>query len=296
VTDYQRAQICRDRDNLYPISALGRDFTGCKGLTDIAVNDPDLVHINFVAPNSKSIARLLPQMAWYVYFAAHVAENTDFKKIEFFTPSGNYGNSTAGVMALNAIRTGAELSGESVPEIKINIASNDNNVVPAFYNTGKYVPEIKAIPTHSNAMDVADPSNFKRILAMYGLVLDSDGCVEMDSEGWKKLNEDTTAQSVSQKETEETLRKYYVRGIQICPHGAVGLTAMGRKVDEGLNPNTAYISILTADPSKFSNEINTILGQKIISEPIIDWKYDENPRTVANYTDLKEIILKITNN
>ena len=300
VSNYQRPQICRLGDNLYPLCALGMDFGGCKELTDQAVIDPELSHINFVAPNSKSIARLLPQMAWYVYFCAHIAEKTDLKNIETITPSGNLGNSTAGHMAANAIRTGAELSGKSVPKIRINMAFNDNDVVPVFYDTGIWAPRKKSVRTHSNAMDVGNP-NIRRLFALAGLVLDDNGCVDRTSMAWKKLNNYTTAQSVSQEGTEDTLKKYYEKGIQICPHGAVGLNVMDQIVENQMvggevDTDTAYASILTANPLKFSDEINGILGQNVIPEPIIDWDYDMNPRTVATYADLKNAILDITNN
>jgi len=46
-------------------------------------------------------------------------------------------------------------------------ATNVNNVVPDFLNGAKF-EAISSVATISNSMDVGNPSNFPRLLALYG--------------------------------------------------------------------------------------------------------------------------------
>jgi threonine synthase len=71
-------------------------------------------------------------------------------------PSGNFGNICAGLLA--------HFRGLPVDHF---IACNDNHVVPEYLKTQNFQPQ-KAVPTLSNAMDVGNPSNFVRILELFG--------------------------------------------------------------------------------------------------------------------------------
>ena len=75
----------------------------------------------------------------------------------FSVPSGNLGNLTAGVIAQRM----------GLPVCRFVAACNVNDVLPEFLSTGQYRSRT-SVPTLSNAMDVGDPSNFPRLLALHG--------------------------------------------------------------------------------------------------------------------------------
>ena len=71
-------------------------------------------------------------------------------------PSGNLGNLTAGLMAMQM----------GLPVSKFISATNLNSVFTEFLSTGKFTPR-KSVPTLSNAMDVGNPNNFYRIVDLF---------------------------------------------------------------------------------------------------------------------------------
>ena len=81
--------------------------------------------------------------------------NTD-KKIAVSVPSGNFGNITAGILAKHM----------GLPITHFIASTNANKTVPEFLSNNNYVSS-KSIETISNAMDVGDPSNMKRIMDIY---------------------------------------------------------------------------------------------------------------------------------
>jgi threonine synthase len=80
----------------------------------------------------------------------------------FSTPSGNFGNLTAGLLAKRA----------GLPIARFVAATNANDVVPAYLETGRFEPRA-SVATLANAMDVGHPSNFERMTWLYDGDLDA---------------------------------------------------------------------------------------------------------------------------
>src|SRR5207253_1543521 len=76
--------------------------------------------------------------------------------ITICTPSGNFGNLTAGLISKRA----------GLPVAGFVAATNVNDVVPEYLSTGRFVPRA-SVQTIANAMDVGNPSNFERMLWLY---------------------------------------------------------------------------------------------------------------------------------
>ena len=118
--------------------------------------DKDLNHnLNLSSANSINIARLIPQTFYYFQGYAQI-EASEREDIVFCVPSGNFGNLTAGLFAK---KMGLNFH-------KMIAATNLNNVVPRYFESGKYEPR-PSISTISNAMDVGNPSNFQRMMDLY---------------------------------------------------------------------------------------------------------------------------------
>lgn len=107
--------------------------------------------------NSINIGRLVPQIAYY--FSAYCdlvndGEIAGGDKIDFVVPTGNFGNILAGWYARRM----------GLPVNKLVCASNRNNVLTDFINTGTYDINREFYKTESPSMDILVSSNLERLL------------------------------------------------------------------------------------------------------------------------------------
>ncbi|MFN4227306.1 MAG: threonine synthase [Candidatus Ratteibacteria bacterium] len=266
ITEIQRKQMTTLGKNIISIALKGK-FDDCQNLVKIAFNDSDLK--NLTSANSINISRLLPQSIYYFYAFSRL----NYEKICFSVPSGNFGNLMGGVIAKKM----------GLPVGKFIVAVNENDEFPNFLKTGQYKPVIPSKKCSSNAMNVGHPSNLARLIDLYGGWLyderDKDGKIIKygilkEKPDMERLKNDFISFSITDKETNETIKKYYKKyRIILDPHGAVGICAY-----EKASLNCPVISIETAHPGKFPETIKKILG----FEPEIP-------------EDLKNLILKQEN-
>jgi len=115
-------------------------------------------------------------------------------------------------------------------------ATNINDTVPQFMQTGKYNPK-PSTATISNAMDVGDPSNFIRIRHLHNDNLDA-------------LNENLSSYSFTDEQTKKAMVQIHKISNYIAdPHGAVGY--LGLKQYQKSYTNTYGVFLETAHPVKF---------------------------------------------
>ena len=113
--------------------------------------------VMFSSANSINIGRLIPQVAYYVYGYAKLVERgviSDGDKINIVVPTGNFGNILA---AYYAGKMG-------IPVNRFICASNENNVLTDFFNTGVYDINREFYLTNSPSMDILISSNLERLL------------------------------------------------------------------------------------------------------------------------------------
>ena len=235
VTPLQERQFTTLGGNVHVLEVDGT-FDDCQHLVKSAFSDPPLNDaVRLSSANSINIGRLLPQMFYYVYAAAQLPRAS---APVFSVPSGNFGNLTAGLMAM---RLGMASRG-------FVAATNVNDVVPEYLRTGVYRPR-PSIPTISNAMDVGDPSNFARILALYDRDVD-------------RLRKDLVGSVHDDDETRECIAEVYRRtGYVLDPHSAVGYLG----VDAGRRAfgRGACIVLSTAHPVKFREAVEPAIGSEV---------------------------------
>ena len=107
--------------------AVAGSFDDCQRLTKEAFADAGLrQRVRLTSANSVNIGRLLPQMVYYFHAVAQAARSRPRAEIVVCTPSGNFGNLTAGLMAKRA----------GLPIARFVAATNANDVVPAYLETG----------------------------------------------------------------------------------------------------------------------------------------------------------------
>ena len=114
--------------------AVAGSFDDCHRLTREAFADAGLRRrVRLTSANSVNIGRLLPQMVYYFHAVARVGlavgrAEFDSSGLIVCTPSGNFGNLTAGLMAKRA----------GVPIARFVAATNVNDVVPEYLATGRF--------------------------------------------------------------------------------------------------------------------------------------------------------------
>jgi threonine synthase len=198
--------------------------------------DPDLnKRLNLSSANSINIARLLPQSLYYFYAYGKVMNNG--KKICFSIPSGNFGNLSGGLLAKKM----------GLPVTKFIAATNANDIIPKYLDTGVFTPR-PSVRTLSNAMDVGNPSNFARMLDMFGGDHDEMARVILGVH-----YEDTDTQRIMKENYDRY--KYH-----LCPHSAIGYAGLRDKLAETGIDTGVFLS--TAHPSKFEDIVEPVTGAK----------------------------------
>ncbi|MEJ2109276.1 MAG: threonine synthase [Acidobacteriota bacterium] len=281
VSDRQRKQMTTLGDNITAIGVEGK-FDDCQALVKQAFADKVLGGIQLTSANSINIGRLLPQIVYYVYAAVNLAPEGD--PVIISVPSGNFGDMMG---ALLALRMG-------VPIDKIVVATNSNDEVPSFFKTGEYRKIVPSRNCLSNAMNVGHPSNFARVIALYDGWMDETGTLRQPPDMAYMKNE-LWATSVSDDETRETIRKAWRENqLLLEPHGATGWLGLQRYLDE--NPSSATaVSIETAHPAKFPDEIEQLLGFSPDVPPSlaeVERKTESYQTMAPDYETFRELILQ----
>lgn len=205
--------------------------------------------------NSINVGRLLPQVFYYVYAWAHLPEAGG--PLVVSVPSGNFGNLTAGVVAKRL----------GVPVAMFVAATNVNDAVPVYLETGRFAPR-PAVPTISSAMDVGNPSNFRRLLALY--------------EGDRaRMRAEIAGTSHTDEAARAAIAALFAReGYVMEPHTAVaclGLETATRSIGRRTG-----VALATAHPAKLREIVEPIIGAPV---PL--------PAALAALRDAEERIVRI---
>jgi len=289
VTLMQRKQMTTLNKNIHIIAVDGK-FDDCQMLAKKAFLDPSLSHIPLSSANSINIGRLLPQTVYYFYAWARLAAKAD-EKAFFSVPSGNFGNLMGGLIAARM----------GLPVKKFILSTNMNNEVPEYLRTGVYEPVRPSKNCISSAMNVGHPSNFARIIALYGGLMDENGIILKEPD-MTRMRRDLFGVSVSDADTRETIsdifRKY---NILLEPHGAIAWQAIkeySRSLKQNQSGKQLFISLETAHPAKFPEELRQIIKIDPVLPDSLSGiaEKEENYLSAGNdYEKIKDLIQNICN-
>ena len=231
VSHLQEKQLTTLGKNITALEVQGT-FDDCQALVKQAFLDRDLnERLHLSSANSINIARLIPQS--FYYFGAYSQLSREVENIVFCVPSGNFGNLTAGLIAKKM----------GLPIHKMIAATNINNVVPRYLESGEYLPK-PSFSTISNAMDVGSPSNFQRMLDLY----------HHDAH---KMGDDIVGFFFDDHQTRQCMLNTYENyGYISDPHGAVGFLACEQYLDR--YPESCLVNLETAHPAKFLNVMSEV--------------------------------------
>jgi threonine synthase len=249
VSERQRRQMTTLGGNITTL-ALETKFDDCQALAKQAFADPELSRLNLSSANSINIGRLLPQAVYYVYAASRLADVGGGERVVFSVPSGNFGDLMGGLLAFRM----------GVPVERFVVATNANDEVPRFLATGRYEKIVPSRTCISNAMNVGHPSNFARVVDLYGGRMDEQGNV-LGAPDLTRMRRELYGVSVGDDETRRTIVDVYRRHRTILePHGAVGWAGLRHFLDDAPeHAGTTAISLETAHPAKFPEEIRALI-------------------------------------
>ena len=159
VSQVQRAQMVTQEGGNVAVCAVEGNFddaqTGVKNIF-AACADKDLPFA-LSSANSINIGRLAPQIMYYFKAYKDLLENGTIQigdEVNFSVPTGNFGDILAGYLAKSL----------GLPVGKLICASNANNVLTEFLETGRYSRLRPLYKTQSPSMDILVSSNLERLL------------------------------------------------------------------------------------------------------------------------------------
>lgn len=236
VSEIQEKQFTTLGRNITAIEVDGT-FDDCQALVKNAFMDEELnAHMQLTSANSINVARFLPQAFYYFYAYAQMKRRNLADNLVVCVPSGNFGNITAGLFGKRM----------GLPVKRFIAANNRNDIFYQYLKTGQYNPR-PSIATIANAMDVGDPSNFARVLDLYGGSHDA-------------IAAEISGATYTDEQIRETVRQVYDEtGYLLDPHGACGYRALV----EGLAPDEVGVFLETAHPAKFLQTVEGIIGRKV---------------------------------
>jgi len=238
VSPIQECQFTTLGENITALEIDGT-FDDCQALVKTAFMDDELnAHKQLTSANSINIARLLPQTFYYYNAYVQLARAGKADELVICVPSGNFGNLTAGLFAYTM----------GLPVNHFIAANNRNDVFLEYLRTGNYRPR-PSVETYANAMDVGNPSNFARILELFG---NSHSDITSLISGYRYTNEQIA----------DTIRTVYQSHQYLLdPHGACGYQAL---IDYRLSPRETGLFFETAHPAKFKETVDKILQSDIL--------------------------------
>ncbi len=261
-------------DNVFNLAVEGT-FDDCQHLMKSIFSDVEFkAQHSLGSVNSVNWARVLAQIVYYVY----AFFRTGADPIQFSVPTGNFGDILAGCLAAQM----------GLPVKKLILATNENNILSRFFNTGEYsLGEV--VPTLSPSMDIQVASNFERYL-YYRLGGDSEKLVAL-MEQFKQTGSLTVegsddlfaAGEAGTFQTLETIKKIHAEtGYILDPHTAVGVAVaeqlqggagtpctLKTRRDGAFRPKVPTVCLATAHPAKFPDAIRQAIGEAA-HHPVLD--------------------------
>lgn len=270
VSPLQKRQMATQEGANVAVQAINGNFDDAQSAVKAIFSDPALAaeiadHAFLSSANSINFGRLAPQIVYYVSAYRDLVARGAIRigeKINVCVPTGNFGNIFA---CLLAKRMG-------LPVGKLICASNSNNVLTDFLETGAYDKNRAFHTTISPSMDILISSNLERLLYLsFGAAFTADCMAKLASVGRYTitqkekalLNEDFFGVCCSEDETKDTIREVFINEhTLIDPHTAVGVFA-ARRYRERTHDLSPIVCASTASAYKFPQSVLEALSTPV---------------------------------
>jgi threonine synthase len=265
VSPMQKRQMNTQKGDNLNVCAIKGNFddaqTGVKNIftTNEIVDLLEKNNMIFSSANSINWGRLLPQIVYYISAYCDLVNSKKINlgdKINIVVPTGNFGNILAAYYA----------SCMGMPVNKFICASNSNNVLTDFINTGVYDKNRKFYATASPSMDILVSSNLERLLykfsgnddktvAQWMSKLKSEGKYQVTDEVKKEITDNFFGGYCDDVDTKKTIKTLFEEEGYLCDtHTSVAVNVYNQYVEK-TGDKTPVVLASTASPYKFSHSV-----------------------------------------
>ncbi len=275
VSAMQQRQMVTQPGNNLTVFEIEGDFDTCQSAVKAVFGDEDFAvelaqeyNLELSSANSINWGRLMPQIVYYISAYADLVAREHCQlgdQIDVCVPSGNFGNILA---AYYAKRMGTPID-------RLLCASNANNVLADFLDTGRYeISDRSLIKTASPSMDILISSNLERML--YEMNRDGEqirswmqdlstyGRFELDGDTYDRLRAQMTGDWVDNDTCLATIGKVYAESnYLIDPHTAVAWEVADRHAHE-----SPMLVVCPAHWSKFPADVVRALTGRRAGDPL----------------------------
>ena len=312
VSAVQRAQMVTQEGNNVAVCAVKGNFddaqTGVKNIFALAEDGrlPDGNRLRLSTANSINIGRLAPQITYYFKAYADLLRRGQIKMgdtVNFCVPTGNFGDILAGWLAKRL----------GLPVGKLVCASNANNVLTDFIETGVYDRRRPLHKTASPSMDILVSSNLERLLYFLSgntaLVaklmkdLNTEGIYEVPAELKAAIKEEFWAGYCDDAKAKETIKNVFENQKYLCDtHTATGWAVAEDYVNQ-TGDNRPMVVLSTASAYKFPAAVLSSLttvpemdefAQMETLEKLTGWPVPENLSGLQQKKELHTDVIEKT--
>lgn len=295
VSPIQELQMKTQEGNNVHVYGIQGNFDDAQSHVKSLLNDSDFNqtlrghNCHFSSANSINIGRLLPQIVYYVSSYFELVKTKEIRlgdEVNVVVPTGNFGNILAGKYA--------KLMG--LPIKNLICASNENNILTDFINTGVYNKNRDFIKTMSPSMDILISSNLERLLfylsngndavvSDYMNQLKSNDIYKIDADMHNRLK-DFKGYYTNEAETLSMIKTCFNKyNYLLDPHTSVAYHCYQQYLCE-TQDDTKTLILSTASPYKFPNTMAQALDLEV-RDDVFDLLEDISAYTA---TDIPENI------
>ncbi len=262
VSEVQKLQMSTAKGQNVHVCAVRGDFDDAQnGVKEIFHLEKEKgqfkQNISLSSANSINLGRLVPQITYYFTAYRDLLLSGDIvqgQKVNFVVPTGNFGDILAGYLAKKM----------GLPIEKLVCASNENNVLTTFLNTGLYDRNRTFKKTISPSMDILVSSNLERLLYLltgadntraYMQALKEKGAYQIPDVVLAQLKQTFLCGDCTEKEILSTIKETFeAHNYLMDTHSAVAF-CVAKKVQNALPLGTKTVVLCTASPYKFSKDV-----------------------------------------
>ena len=268
VSDTQRLQmVTPDSPNVTACAIRGNFDDAQTGVKRLFREIPKPVKgVSLSSANSINIGRLVPQIVYYFSAYAQLLNAgaiADGDKIDFVVPTGNFGDIMAGWYALKM----------GLPIRRLVCASNKNDVLTEFLNTGHYDRKREFYKTTSPSMDILVSSNLERLLyyicgpehtVEYMKQLEQNGEYTITADELAEIKSVFTGIYACDEDGASAIRDVFEADRYLMDtHTSIAWACMEKYKEDPDYSDAPAVVLSTASPYKFSAAVLEALGEDL---------------------------------
>ena len=266
VSKMQKLQMCTQEGNNVNVVAVKGNFDDCQTAVKQIFSSEEYAKIlaeNNVllsSANSINFGRLAPQIAYYFSAYVDLVSSNQIEmgeQIDFTVPCGNFGNVLAGYYAKQM----------GLPIRRLHCASNENNILCDFLNTGVYDTHRTFYKTTSPSMDILISSNLERLIfeisgrdsrltAKRMKELKADGKYSITEEERQKIAQTFDGGFANEETCVEAMYEVFEdTGYTMDTHTGCAMKVALDWFEKNKKDETKMVIVSTANPYKFPQDV-----------------------------------------